>query len=88
MERKQFTFYNSYWNALRKLSKKDRLVLYEAIIQYGLNGTIPEGLTIKQESIFAMAMPSLLSGRRKASKAIRRQSTAEAQAMATPAGDA
>ncbi len=88
MEREQFTFYRSYWKALSVLSKKDRLTLYEAIIQYGLNGTEPEGLTNKQASIFAMALPSLRSGRRKAIKAVRRQFEAEARELMIHTGDA
>lgn len=72
-QREQFTFYRSYWKALEHMCKRDRLALYEAFIALGLDGTEPENLTPRQQGIFEMARPNLMSGRRKAFKAILRQ---------------
>ena len=37
-ERGQFTFYRSFWEAVKGLPKKDRLPILETIISYALNG--------------------------------------------------
>lgn len=75
MERKQFTFYQSYWRAASKMNKKDRLAVYDAITQYGLFGTLPEDLTPRQETVFCLIQPTLDNGRRKAENAMRGKGT-------------
>ena len=57
--RKQFTFYRSYYEAIRKLSAKRRLGVLEAIITYGLDGTEPVGLDDVQEMVFTLIRPTL-----------------------------
>ena len=42
MERSQFTFYRSFYEALRRLPKKARLEAYEAIAAYALDGVEPD----------------------------------------------
>ena len=37
MTRDGFLFYRSYYEAIQKLAKKDRLSAYEAIFEYALN---------------------------------------------------
>lgn len=75
MERKQFTFYQSYWKAVSKMNKKDRLAIYDAIAQYGLFGKEPEDLTDRQETVFCLIQPTLDNGRRKAENAMRGKGT-------------
>lgn len=66
-ERKQFTFYRSFWEAIKGLPKKDRLPILEAIISYGLDGEEPSSLSQSQIAFFLLVKPVLLSGRKKAS---------------------
>jgi hypothetical protein len=64
--RGQFTFYRSYWEALRELPKKDRLPILDALIAYALDGTEPTALTKVQSAVFALIRPTLDTGRKKA----------------------
>ena len=65
MERAQFTFYRSYWDALKTLPKKYRLQAYEAIVDYALNGTEPH-LTGSASTAFILIKPTLDTGRKRA----------------------
>lgn len=65
MERGQFTFFRSYWEALQTLPKKERLAAYEAICDYALNGTEQE-MTGPAATAFILIKPTLDSGRKKA----------------------
>lgn len=65
MERGQFTFYRSYWQALQNLPKKERLAAYEAICDYALNGE-EHALTGAAATAFILIRPTLDSGRKKA----------------------
>jgi rRNA processing protein Gar1 len=65
MERGQFTFFRSYWEALQTLPKKERLAAYEAICDYALNGTVQE-MTGSAATAFILIKPTLDSGRKKA----------------------
>lgn len=64
--RNQFTFYRSYWEALRGLGKRDRQAILEAVLLYALDGALPEGLSNMQQAMFALIRPTLDSGRKKA----------------------
>ena len=64
--RKQFTFYRSFWEAVKGLPKKDRLPILEAIISYGLDGEEPAALSQSQFAFFLLVKPVLDSGRKKA----------------------
>ena len=84
--REQFTFYRSYWEAIRRIRRKsDRLSALEAIIAYALDGTEPR-LTYEAEGVFILARPTLDASRRKAEcgarggKAGAKQSESEAEA--------
>ena len=65
MERQQFTFYRSYWKALKTLPDEDRLFAYDAIADYALNGNAPEtqGLVA---TVFFLIQPTLDTGRKRA----------------------
>lgn len=65
MERGQFTFFRSYWEALQTLPKKERLAAYEAICDYALNGTEQE-MTGSAATAFILIKPTLDSGRKRA----------------------
>lgn len=65
-QRGQFTFYRSFWEAVKALPKKDRLPIYEAIVEYALDGTVPAGLTQSQAAFFLLVKPNLDASRKKA----------------------
>ena len=64
--RKQFTFYRSFWEAIKVLPKKDRLPILEAIISYGLDGAEPSSLNQSQLAFFSLVRPNLDASRKKA----------------------
>lgn len=66
VKRNQFTFYRSYWEAMKNLSKRDRQVILEAVITYALDGQITVGMSSTQQAMFSLIKPTLDSGRRKA----------------------
>ena len=65
MERNQFTFYRSYYEALKHLNKRDRAQVLMAVIAYALDETVP-ALTGVPLSVFTLIKPTLDSGRNKA----------------------
>lgn len=64
--RGQFTFYRSFWEAVKGLPKKDKLPILESIISYALDGETPTGLTQSQSAFFLLVKPTLDSSRKKA----------------------
>lgn len=64
--RGQFTFYRSFWDAIRCLPKKDKLPILEAVIAYALDGTEPASLTQSQTALFSLIRPNLDASRKKA----------------------
>ena len=65
MERKQFTFYRSYLDAIIRLPKKEQGAILLAICQYALNESEPTGLSPIAETVFTLVRPTLDAGRRK-----------------------
>lgn len=65
MERKQFTFYRSYFEALKTLPKKERETVVMAICAYALDEEEPT-LSGVSASCFTLIRPTLDSGRNKA----------------------
>ena len=65
-KRKQFTFYRSYYDALRGQSARRRLGILDAIIAFGLDGAEPQGLDAVQMMAFQLIRPTLEASRRKA----------------------
>ena len=65
-ERGQFTFYRSFWEAVKGLPKKDRLPILESIIEYALDGKAPSGLSQSQSAFFLLVKPNLDASRKKA----------------------
>ncbi len=69
MKRNQFTFYESFATALRRIRKKsDRCTAYDAIVDYALYGTEPdvEALPNQAAIAFELIRPNLDASRRKA----------------------
>lgn len=69
MERKQFTFYISFFKAISHIrSKAVRADAYDAICAYAFHETLPdvEGLPPQAAMVFETAQPILDAGRRKA----------------------
>lgn len=58
MERKQMTFFRSFWEAIKSLPEEERLACYDAILTYAFDGTEPK-LTGAALAIFIMAKPVL-----------------------------
>lgn len=65
MERKQFTFYRSYYEAVKVLPKKEQVAVILAICNYALNNEEPR-LNGTANAIFGLIRPTLDSSRRKA----------------------
>lgn len=65
MKRDQFTFYRSYYEALRNLPQKERAKAVMAICAYALDEELP-ALSGVALSVFTLIRPTLDSGRKKA----------------------
>ena len=65
MERKQFTFYRSYYEAISVLPEKEQCAVMLAIAAYALDEVEPS-LDGTAKAIFSLVRPTLDSGRRKA----------------------
>lgn len=69
MERKQFTFYESFASALRRIKKDaDRAKAYDAICEYALHGTLPDVDSLPDAAAIAFELikPTLDSSAKKA----------------------
>lgn len=65
MERKQFTFYRSYFEAVKELPKREQCAVILAICDYALDENEPN-LTGTAKAIFSLIRPTLDASRRKA----------------------
>ena len=64
--RKQFTFYESYWFAVKKLPKqRDRLSALEAICAYAIDGE-EKPMTAAAEAVFTLIKPVLDTAEKRA----------------------
>lgn len=52
MSRDKFRFRRVYFEYMRELNNGDKLVLLEAVVNYGLDEEIPEGLRKDLQSLF------------------------------------
>jgi len=76
-QRGQFTFYRSYYEALKTLPKKEREPVLMAIIAYALDGETTE-LSGIGSAIFSLVKPTLDTGRKRAESGKQGGSKAEA----------
>ena len=63
--RDSFIFYRSFFETMKKIPKKDRLQLVEAICNYALNDIDPEGLSGTGDAVFTLLKPQLDANTRK-----------------------
>ena len=67
MERKQFTFYASFYKSISRIRRKaERCDAYDAIVKYALTGEEPGPLTERAAMVFELVRPILDSARLKA----------------------
>lgn len=65
MERGQFTFYRSFWEAIRELSAKDKTAVICSICAYVFDEEVP-ALSGTSKAIFSLIKPTLDSSAKKA----------------------
>ena len=65
MERAQFTFYRSYYEAIQNLPKREQTAVLLAVCAYALDNQEPK-LSGTANAIFTLIRPTLDTGRRKA----------------------
>jgi hypothetical protein len=63
-ERKSFTFFISYWEAIEELPEKEQLPVLKAIIKYAFFGEEPKFKGIKQ-AVFLLVKPTLDKSKQK-----------------------
>ena len=78
MKREQFTWYRSYYEALRTLPAKDFQIAVLAICSYALDEEVPD-LSGVPNSVFTLIRPTLDSGRNKAANRLKKQKTNQEQ---------
>lgn len=78
MKREQFTFYRSYYEALKHLPKRDRADVLMAVIGYALDEEVPK-LSGVPLSVFTLIRPTLDSGRNKARNRVIKRGTKQEQ---------
>ena len=74
MKRDQFTWYRSYYEALRTLPAKDFQIAVLAICAYALDEEVPD-LSGVPNSVFTLIRPTLDSGRNKAANRLNKLKT-------------
>lgn len=65
MERESFVIYKSFYEAIKDLPDEDRLMLMDAIMEYGLYGIEPADLPPVQRCIFTLIKPQMDANNRK-----------------------
>ena len=71
MDRKQFTFYRSFWEAIENLpTNKEKLQAYQILCDYALNQNEPELRAVKPSAatVFQLAKPVLERAHERAQK--------------------
>ena len=80
MGRSQFTFYSSFYQAVRRIKKAaDRCLAYDAIVRYALEGVTPDldKLPDSAAIVFELCKPNLDTAKRKSEGGRRRTAKAE-----------
>ena len=73
MKKKGFLFFSSIYDAIETLSKKNKLIAYEAIMRYAIKREEPENLPKQVLSIFLMVKPLLDSNAEKYEKSLEKK---------------
>lgn len=58
-ERKAVVFYRNFYEAIKNLPVDLKAEVYDAVMEYGLNGLEPSNLSLMAKSIFALIKPSI-----------------------------
>ena len=58
-ERKAVVFYRNFYEAIKDLPVELKAEVYDAVMEYGLNGEEPASLSLMAKSIFALIKPSI-----------------------------
>lgn len=66
MNRNQFTFYRSFYEAVMRLPKYQRLDMMLYIIRFALDGELPKNMTSQQEGQFLLIKPIISKARNRA----------------------
>lgn len=80
MERKQFTFYRSFYEAIQKMrTKRERADAYDIICNYALNGVEPdlEKVSVHIAAAFEFIRPVLNTAARRSARLQRRLAETE-----------
>ena len=85
LQRGQFTFYASFYDAVEQLPRSRRYEALSAIIRYGLDGEVTEELSGCAAGVFSAVRPILDNGRTKAANRMRRNA-AEGKPAVAPTG--
>ena len=73
MERKQFTFYRSFWEAIENLpTNKEKLQAFQILCDYALNETEPDLSAVKPSvaTVFRVTRPILKRAHERAQKTL------------------
>ncbi len=73
MQRKQFTFYRSYFEALQNLDTEQMHRTLTAIVDYALNEKLSEDLDPVETAVFTVVKPHLDSSRERAEKRLEKE---------------
>ena len=65
MERESFVFYKSFYEAIKNLPTKNKVKIYQAIIEFALTGSEPTYLKGVENSIFLLIKPQILANNKK-----------------------
>ena len=63
--RDSFVFYRSFFETFKKLPKKERLAIFEAVCDYALNDVFPSGLSGTADAVFTLLKPQVDANLRK-----------------------
>lgn len=72
-KRDAFIFYRPFFEAIEKLSKRNKLIAYEAIVKYALNQEIVDNLPKGASIILGMAIKQIDANHKKYSAKIKMQ---------------
>ncbi len=62
-QRQSFTFYLSFHKAIKELKMRDRVHIYDAIVEYALMGNEPENLSAMSQLVWDLIEPTLSKSR-------------------------
>ena len=62
-ERQSFTFYLSFYKSIKELKNRDRLAIYDAIVEYSLLGKEPDDLSPISQLVWNLVVPILSKSR-------------------------